>query len=274
MQLKRRVMIASCLLLTGLGIGPAVGSENRILVQSTTSTQNSGLYSHILPLFQERTGIRVDVVAVGTGQAIRNASQGDADVLLVHAKEAEEAFVASGHGVARHPLMYNDFVLIGPASDPARLARADGLGDGLTRLSAGAAPFLSRGDDSGTHKKERKLWASADLAPGGQWYRETGSGMGTTIRMAIEMGAYTITDRASWIAFPDKGNHQVLFQGDPALFNQYGVIQIDPARHDHVNATGAKAFVDWLLGEQGQAAIAAYKVDGQQLFFPNAGSGS
>ncbi len=244
----------------------------RVLVQSTTSTQNSGLYDHLLPLFTEKTGIRVDVVAVGTGQAIRNASNGDADVLLVHAMDAEEAFVAAGHGLSRHDLMYNDFVVIGPSDDPARLAQAADLSDALTRLSAGDAVFVSRGDDSGTHEKERALWAEAgiDAEVFGNWYRETGSGMGATIRVATEMGGYTITDRATWISFGAKAGHVILAEGDPALFNQYGVIALNPERHPHVNIDGATAFLDWLLSEEGQKAIAAYRVDGQQLFFPNA----
>ena len=251
-------------------VSAASFAQERILVQSTTSTQNSGLYDHILPLFQEATGIRVDVVAVGTGQAIRNAANGDADVLLVHARAAEEAFVAEGHGLERFDLMYNDFVLVGPANDPAGVADAPDLATALTALATGAAPFVSRGDDSGTHKAERALWAAQNLSPEGAWYREAGSGMGTTLRLAVEMEGYTLSDRATWIAFEGKQDHRIVFEGDPALFNQYGIIALNPARHPHVNAEGARVFLDWMLSPEGQAAIAGYRRDGQQLFFPNA----
>ncbi|MGB0505089.1 MAG: substrate-binding domain-containing protein [Pikeienuella sp.] len=249
--------------------GPAAMAGQRVLVQSTTSTENSGLYRHILPMFMAETGIRVDVVAVGTGQAIRNASQGDADVLLVHSKADEEAFVAAGHGLLRHDLMYNDFVIVGLESDPAEVAGMP-LNKALSQLAARQAVFVSRGDDSGTHKKERALWATVGEMPEGSWYRETGSGMGASLRVAIEMGAYILTDRGTWIAFQDKGDHQIMVEHDPALFNQYGLIAVNPERHAHVNGEGAAVFVDWLVGEQGQAAIAGYRVDGQQLFFPNA----
>ncbi len=249
-----------------------LAAEDRVLVQSTTSTQNSGLYDHLLPIFREASGIRVDVVAVGTGQAIRNASNGDADVLLVHARAAEEAFVAEGHGITRFDVMYNDFVVVGPLDDPAGLADAGVLQDALLMLAEGAAIFVSRGDDSGTHKMERSLWADAGRDPDtfGSWYRETGSGMGATLRVAVEMGGYTLTDRATWIAFQGKGDYRIVVEDDPALFNQYGVIALNPERHPHVNVKGAAVFLDWLLGPDGQAAIAGYRVDGEQLFTPNA----
>lgn len=251
----------------------ATAQEGRVLVQSTTSTQNSGLYDYLLPVFEAETGLQVAVVAVGTGQAINNARNGDADVLLVHAKEAEEAFVAQGFGIERYDLMYNDFVLIGPASDPASLGAAQTLGEALTRMATGAAKFVSRGDDSGTHKKERALWASAslqDVALPSDWYYESGAGMGATLRVAIELGGYTLTDRASWIAFEGKRDHKILLQGDMALFNQYGIIPVNPEKHAHVNAAGAQRFVDWMLSERGQSLIAAFRIDGEQLFFPNA----
>ena len=244
-----------------------------MLVQSTTSTQNSGLYTYLLPQFEEQSGIRVDVVAVGTGQAIRNARNGDADVLIVHAKAAEDAFVAEGWGVERHDLMYNDFVVVGPAEDPAGLAEATSLREALAKLHRGEgdAIFISRGDDSGTHKKELELWATySEGPPAGEHYRETGSGMGATLRVAVEMNAYTLSDRATWLAYAAPMAHRVLVAGDAALFNQYGVIMVNPTRHPHVNTSGAEALVDWLLGAEGQAAIAGYEVGGTPLFFPNA----
>jgi tungstate transport system substrate-binding protein len=248
-------------------------AEDFIIVQSTTSTQNSGLFEHILPIFQARSGIEVRVVAVGTGQAIRNATNGDGDVLLVHAKPAEEAFVAEGHGLGRADLMYNDFVLVGPAEDPADLAAASDAVTALARIAETGAIFASRGDDSGTHLAEMRLWAETGVDPtdsSGGWYRELGVGMGATLNAGVAMGAYVLTDRATWIAFRNKGDHRIWVQGDPRLFNQYGVILVNPDRHPGVNAGAARTFVDWLLSDEGQAAIAAYRVDGQQLFFPNA----
>lgn len=253
---------------------PMAVLADSILVQSTTSTQNSGLYDYLLPIFEAETGIDVRVVAVGTGQAIRNAKNGDADVLLVHARSAEEAFVADGWGVSRSDLMYNDFVIVGPADDPAEVAGSEDVTWALQQLAGQAAIFASRGDDSGTHKAEMRLWDQAGVdaaAASGTWYRETGSGMGATLNVGIAMGAYVLTDRATWIAFANKGDHRVVVEGDPRLFNQYGIILVNPARHAHVNADAGQTFVDWMLSADGQAAIAAYRVDGQQLFFPNAG---
>lgn len=244
-----------------------------ILVQSTTSTQNSGLFDHLLPLFEAETGIAVRVVAVGTGQAIRNASMGDGDVLFVHDTGAERAFVAEGHGIARHDVMYNDFVLVGPASDPAGIAGLDDAAAALAGIADARAPFVSRGDDSGTHRAERALWSDAGIDAAdasGTWYRETGAGMGATLNIARGMGAYTLTDRATWIAFGNRGDHRILVEGDPKLFNQYGIVGVDPARHPTVRAAAARAFVDWIVSPVGQAAIAAFRVDGQQVFFPNA----
>ena len=251
--------------------GGTLAAPSHILVQSTTSTQNSGLYDYLLPIFTDETGIEVRVVAVGTGQAIRNAANGDADILLVHAKDAELELIASGNGVERYNLMYNDFVIIGPNTDPAGLTRAADLTEALTLLSNGDAIFVSRGDDSGTHKKERTLWASIGhrAVPSG-WYRETGSGMGATIRAAIEMQGYTLTDRATWIAYEGKNDAQIVFEGDPELFNQYGVIAVNPAKHSHVNIKGAQVFIAWMLSDHGQELIGAYKRNDQQLFFPNA----
>ena len=256
--------------------GAAEATSRPVLVQSTTSTANSGLYDHLLPIFASKTGIEVRVVAVGTGQALRNARNCDGDLLIVHAKDAEEAFVAEGHGTARHDLMYNDFVIVGPEDDPAGLAGSDDAGVALARIEAAGTPFVSRGDDSGTHRKERALWAAAGIDPDGAsggWYREAGQGMGATLNIAAGMGAYALTDRATWLGFANRDGMAVLAEGDPGLFNQYGVIPVSPARCEAVNAEGAKALADWLLSGEGQEAIGAYRRDGAQLFFPNADGG-
>jgi tungstate transport system substrate-binding protein len=244
-----------------------------ITLASTTSTENSGLFAHLLPRFTEATGIAVRVVAVGTGQALRVARNGDADVLLVHHRPSEEAFVAEGYGVRRHDVMYNDFVLVGPRADPAGVRGRTDAAQALAQIAGARAPFASRGDDSGTHKKELGLWTAAGLDPsatGGAWYRETGSGMGAALNAAAAMGAYALTDRATWLAFRNKGDLEVLVEGDQRLFNPYGAILVNPARHPHVHAREGQAFIDWLVSDQGQAAIAAYRLDGRQLFFPNA----
>lgn len=249
-----------------------VGAE-AIVVQSTTSTKNSGLYDHILPIFEAASGVDVNVVAVGTGQAIRNAANCDGDVLLVHAKWAEEKFVAEGGGLTRADVMYNDFVIVGPASDPAGVSGMSDVKAALSKLADAEALFASRGDDSGTHKKERSLWAAAGVDPdaaSGAWYRETGSGMGATLNTGIGMGAYVMTDRATWISFGNMQDYTIHVEGDPALFNQYGVILVNPDRCPTVKAEAGQAFIDWLLSEAGQSAIAAHQIDGQQLFFPNA----
>ncbi|MEM9100390.1 MAG: substrate-binding domain-containing protein [Pseudomonadota bacterium] len=252
---------------------PAGAAERFILLQSTTSTENSGLFDHILPIFYEETGIEVRVVAVGTGQAIRNAANGDADVLWVHAKPAEEAFVASGYGLARADVMYNDFVIVGPPSDPAGIARSTDALSALTGIADAQAVFVSRGDNSGTNQAELRLWEQTGFDPrtvSGTWYRETGSGMGATLNIGIGMDGYVLTDRATWIAFGNKRAHQILVEGDPRLFNQYGIIAINSERHPHVKADLAQAFIDWVLSEDGQAAIGEFTVSGEQLFFPNA----
>ena len=252
--------------------GPAAAQDRFIVVQSTTSTQNSGLYDHILPMFREKTGIEVRVVAVGTGQAIRNAANGDGDVLLVHARAAEEEFVAEGYGIARFDVMYNDFVVVGPRADPAGVAGMTDAVAALAKIAQAEAVFASRGDDSGTHKAELELWNAAGVdvsAASGGWYRETGSGMGTTLNTGIGMGAYVMTDRATWISFGNKGAHRIAVEGDPRLFNQYGIILVNPGKHPNVKADLGQRFVDWVLSGEGQAAIASFTVDGQQLFFPN-----
>ena len=267
-----RSILAACLTLAA----PAFAADPYIILQSTTSTQNSGLYDFILPKFTDATGISVRVVAVGTGQAIKNAANCDGDVLLVHAKSAEEAFVADGFGVERYDLMYNDFVLVGPPNDPADLKDDETASDAFSGIAKEETIFASRGDESGTHKKERTLWDSIEIDPtkaSGAWYRETGSGMGATLNIAVEMNAYALTDRATWLAFQNQRDHEIVFEGDPALFNQYGVILVDQDHCPKVKAEEGQAFVDWLLGE-GQAEIGAYTRDGTQLFFPNAQSGN
>lgn len=269
--------VLATFVLGAAAVSAAHADEKFIIVQSTTSTQNSGLFDHILPAFRDRTGIEVRVVAVGTGQAIRNAVNGDGDVLLVHSKPSEETFVADGFGVSRADVMYNDFVIVGPASDPAGIKGSRDAVAALPKISASETPFASRGDDSGTHKAELRLWQAADIdaaASSGTWYRETGSGMGSTLNTAIGMDAYVMTDRATWIAFGNKGSHEIMVEGDPRMFNQYGVILVNPNAHPHVKAEMGQVFIDWLLSKEGQAAIADYTVDGQQLFFPNANDGS
>lgn len=266
-------LVAHVLLAFALA-GTTAARDQFIVVQSTTSTQNSGLFEHILPIFQAQSGIEVRVVAVGTGQAIKNAMNGDGDVLFVHAKAAEEAFVADGHGVERFDVMYNDFVIIGPPSDPAGVAGTSDVVAALTRIAETQAPFASRGDDSGTHKAERRLWQEAGIdvaAASGGWYRETGSGMGATLNTGTGMRAYVLTDRATWIAYGNKGDYQIVVEGDPRMFNPYGIILVNPAKHPQVKAEAGQAFIDWVLSEAGQQAIAEYKIDGQSLFFPNAG---
>ncbi|WP_424986834.1 substrate-binding domain-containing protein [Microbulbifer sp. S227A] len=251
----------------------ALADDGFIVVQSTTSTQNSGLLDAILPTFRDKTGIEVRVVAVGTGQAIKNAMNGDGDVLLVHAKPAEEKFVADGWGVERKDVMYNDFVLIGPEEDPAGIAGGKDIVAALRQIAETEAAFASRGDDSGTHKAELRHWGAAEVdvaTHSGAWYRETGSGMGATLNAAAGMDAYVLSDRATWIAFGNKEGMKILVEGDPRLFNQYGVILVNPEQHPHVKSAEGQSFIDWLTGEEGQSAIAGYQLDGQQLFFPNA----
>jgi tungstate transport system substrate-binding protein len=257
-----------------LFVMPEIGNAGQsIIVQSTTSTQNSGLFDHILPLFESQTGISVNVVAVGTGQALKNGRNGDGDVLLVHAKAAEEKFVNEGYGVKRFDIMYNDFVIVGPSGDPASLLGTSDILITLKKISDTGSIFASRGDDSGTHKKELQLWQQAGIdveSQSGNWYRETGSGMGATLNLASSMGAYTLSDRATWIVFQNKNDLKILSQGDSKLFNQYGVILVNPERHNHVKEKLGMMFINWLIGDQGQAAIASYKLNGAQSFFPNA----
>lgn len=273
MEKHRLATLATTAFAAALALGQPAGAGEFIIVQSTTSTQNSGLYDALLPQFTAEAGIEVRVVAVGTGQAIKNARNCDGDVLLVHARAAEEAFVAAGFGVARSDVMYNDFIIVGPPADPAGVAGSHDVLAALAAIKGAGAPFASRGDDSGTNKKELALWRAAGIDPttdSGGWYRETGSGMGATLNLAVGMGAYTMTDRATWIAFGNKGDFAIMVEGDAALFNQYGVILVNPERCPNVKAAAGQAFIDWLLSGEGQGAIAAYQRDGQQLFFPNA----
>ena len=272
---KRRTILLAAMIAMVVGFPRMSQSQDErfIVVQSTTSTKNSGLYDHILPIFEEKTGIDVRVVAVGTGQALKNAANCDGDVLLVHARPAEEKFVAEGYGVKRTDLMYNDFVIVGPESDPAGIAGMSDAEAALAKIAETRAPFASRGDDSGTHKKEMRLWQAAGVDPtgaSGQWYRETGSGMGATLNTAVGMGAYALTDRATWISFGNKGDYQIAVEGDEAMFNQYGVILVNQEKCPNVKADMGQAFIDWLLSPEGQKAIAGFEVEGQQLFTPNA----
>ena len=278
----RRPIFAALPLAAALAVslscaGVDVQAQDRfIIVQSTTSTEASGLYEHLLPTFTGQTGIEVRVVAVGTGQAIGNAENCDGDVLLVHATEAEEAFVEAGFGTARTDLMYNDFVVVGPRSDPAGVAGTADVEAALRRIAEAGAPFASRGDDSGTHKAELRLWRRAGVDPAsasGGWYRETGSGMGGTLNTAVGMGAYALTDRATWIGFGNKDGFQIAVEGDEDLFNQYGIIPVSPEHCPHVKADMARSFAEWLVSDEGQEAIASFRVNGLQLFFPNAPRG-
>jgi tungstate transport system substrate-binding protein len=274
-MLGKKAVIAIFILPWMLTVIPVASAERFIIVQSTTSTQNSGLLRFLLPKFTKETGIAVRVVAVGTGQALKNASNGDGDVLLVHAKNAEEKFVTAGYGVKRFDLMYNDFIVVGPKSDPARIFGVKNVVEALTAVAKAKALFASRGDNSGTYKKELALWRLAGVDPkkaSGRWYRETGSGMGATLNATVGMNAYTLTDRATWIAFGNKGQHNIVVQGDKRLFNQYGIILVNPKKHLHVKAKMGQRFIDWMLGPKGQGAIATFRVNRQQLFIPNAKS--
>ena len=276
----RRTLATAAILAALLAIllpAQAAGAEHFIIVASTTSTQNSGLFGHILPLFTKKTGIRVRIVAVGTGQAIRLARNGDADVLFVHHRASEEKFVRDGYGVRRFDVMYNDFIIVGPKKDPARVKGEADVAKALSAIARGAevagAVFTSRGDDSGTHKKELSLWKAAGVdvaAKSGSWYRETGSGMGATLNTASAMSAYALTDRATWLNFKNRGGLGVLVEGDKRLYNQYGVILVSPERHPHVKAKLGRAFIGWLTSPEGQAAIGEYKIKGNPAFFPNA----
>ena len=251
---------------------PAIAEDRSIVVASTTSTQDSGLFGYLLPIFKAKTGIEVKVIAQGTGQALDTARRGDADVVFVHAKPQEEKFLAGGFGVRRFDVMYNDFVLIGPMDDPAGLKGKD-IETALKTIQAKGTPFVSRGDRSGTHAAELALWKQAGIniaAAKGPWYREIGQGMGAALNAASGMNGYVLSDRGTWISFKNRGDLQIVVEGDKRLFNQYGVMLVNPEKYPSVKKELGQAFVDWLISPEGQAAIAGYKIDGEQLFFPDA----
>jgi tungstate transport system substrate-binding protein len=272
-MLSRRSIFA--LALSGLIASNAVAfaQEQSIVVASTTSTQDSGLFAHILPLFKQKTGIDVKVISQGTGQALDTGRRGDADVVFVHARSQEEKFVAEGFGVARHPVMYNDFILIGPKSDPAGIKGSKDIAAALTTIKAKQAPFVSRGDKSGTHSAELGLWKIANIditQDKGSWYREIGQGMGAALNTASSMNGYVLSDRGTWLSFKNRGDLEIVVEGDKRLFNQYGITLVNPAKHPHVKKELGQKFIDWVLSPEGQKAIADYKINGEQLFFPNA----
>ena len=262
----------AALLLTATLVSPGTAQERSVRMLSTTSTENSGLFSYLLPIFESKTGIRVHVVAVGTGQALRAARNGDADVLMVHDKASELKFIADGHGIERREVMYNDFVIVGPREDPAKIGGNKDVIRALQMIKKSGAAFVSRGDDSGTHKAERRLWRAAGIEPEGRsnpWYREAGSGMGATLNIAAGMNAYTLTDRGTWLSFRNRRSLSVLVEGNPLLFNQYGIMLVNPARHPHVKVAEGRALIEWITSPEGQRAIGAFTINGQQLFMPN-----
>ena len=266
----RRTILALALLALAL---PAAAQDRPITIASTTSTEQSGLFGHILPVFTRETGIAVRVVALGTGQALDVGRRGDADVVFVHDRAAEERFVREGFGGPRRHVMYNDFVLVGPASDPARVAGGRDITAALRRIAETRASFVSRGDRSGTHAAELRLWqqAGADPVAGrGQWYREVGQGMGPALNTAAAQNAYVLADRGTWLSFRNRQDQRILVEGDTRLFNQYGVMLVNPQRHPHVKAAEGQRFIDWIVSPAGQAAIASFTIGGEQLFFPNA----
>jgi tungstate transport system substrate-binding protein len=269
--LTRRLLIAAAVTLAFTGHASA--QDKSIVVASTTSTQDSGLFGHILPMFKAKTGIEVKVVAQGTGQALDTARRGDADVVFVHAKPAEEKFLSEGFGVKRYPVMYNDFILIGPKSDPAGIKGSKDIVVALGAIKAKGADFISRGDKSGTHQAEINLWkvAGVDISKDkGPWYKEIGQGMGAALNTASASNAYVLADRGTWLSFKNRGDLVIAVEGDKRLFNQYGVMLVNPEKHPSVKAEAGQSFIDWLISPEGQAAIGEYKIDGQQLFFPNA----
>jgi tungstate transport system substrate-binding protein len=270
----RRLLLALAVFSFAL---PAVAQQNSIVVASTTSTQDSGLFGYLLPLFKAHSGIDVKVVAVGTGQALDIGRRGDADVVFVHAKPEEEKFIAEGAGVKRFAVMYNDFVLIGPRSDPAGIGRSKDISAALRTIKAKGQSFISRGDRSGTHIAELKLWKQAGIDiehDKGPWYKSIGQGMGAALNTASASEGYVLSDRGTWLSFKNKGDLAIVVQGDKRLFNQYGVMLVNPVKHPHVKKAQSQQFIDWLISPKGQSAIANYKINGQELFFPNAGDPS
>ena len=264
-RIQRLVALTTTLFICSLSF-----ANESIIVASTTSTQNSGLFGYILPKFKEKTGIDVKVIAQGTGQALETGRRGDADVLFVHNRKAEEKFVTDGFGVNRKDVMYNDFVLIGPKDDPAGIKQSKDVKDAMQRLAKNNALFISRGDKSGTHSAEKRYWSAANVDPKSTTgYRESGSGMGATLNMASGMDAYTLSDRGTWLSFKNRQHLEVVFSGDPAMFNPYGIILVNPSKHKHVKQTSGEAFIDWITSQEGRDAIAEYKINGEQLFFPS-----
>jgi tungstate transport system substrate-binding protein len=265
-------LLLSALTTISFNSSPAIAQEKSIIVSSTTSTEQSGLFGYILPIFKMKTGIDVKVVAVGTGQALDIGRRGDADVVFVHDKPAEEIFVQEGYSTKRNEVMYNDFVLIGPKSDPAKVGGGKDIQAAFQKIAAAQAPFVSRGDKSGTHSAELRYWKGAGIAvsPSQSWYKETGSGMGPALNTASAMNGYILADRATWLSFKNRGDLTILVQGDPKLFNQYGVMLVNPAKYPNVKKTEGQAFIDWLISKNGQDVIASYQIGGEQLFFPNA----
>ncbi|WP_081136923.1 substrate-binding domain-containing protein [Halomonas sp. BC2] len=268
---KTTTLVTASLCTTALAWSASLlANDDYITLASTTSTENSGLFGAILPVFTEATGIDVRVVAVGTGQAFEIARRGDTDSLLVHDTAGEEQFVADGYATERLDVMYNDFVIVGPSDDPANIADSDSVSDAFARIADSESPFASRGDDSGTHRAELRLWEDAGVTPQGDWYRELGSGMGPTLNTAAGMNAYSFTDRATWVAFENPQDLTLLFEGDEALFNQYGSLLLSQEQHPHLKHELATQWHEWLVSDEGQQAIADFKVNDQQLFFPNA----
>ncbi|MEL3890456.1 extracellular solute-binding protein [Ferrovibrio sp. MS7] len=270
---RRHLLGLAASLTLALSSAAALAQDKFIIVASTTSTEQSGLFGHILPIFTKKTGIQVRVVAQGTGQALKTAEQGNADVVFVHDRVAELKFAADGWGIDRSEVMYNDFVIVGPKSDPAKVGGSKDVVAAYRKIAEAKAPFASRGDSSGTHAAELRIWKEANIdvkTAGAGWYRETGSGMGPTLNTASAMNAYAFTDRGTWLSFKNRGDLVVSVEGDVKLFNQYGVMLVNPAKHAHVKVSEGKAFIDWITSKEGQDAIASYKIEGQQLFFPNA----
>jgi tungstate transport system substrate-binding protein len=269
-----RQIMAAAAIVAAVSIAPAHAEDKSIVVSSTTSTQDSGLFGYILPEFKQKTGIDVKVVAQGTGQALDTGRRGDADVVFVHAKSAEEKFLAEGEGVKRYPVMYNDFVLIGPKNDPAGVKRMKDVAKAFQQIKNKQASFVSRGDRSGTHIAELAIWnkdAGIDIEKDkGPWYKSIGQGMGAALNTASAMNAYVLSDRGTWLSFKNRGDLQILVEGDKRLFNQYGVMLVNPAKHPNVKKDLAQQFIDWLVSPEGQKTIANYKINGEQLFYPNA----
>ena len=268
---RSALVLSAALAIASALVASAGAAEQKVIrLATTTSTENSGLLGYLLPEFKRDTGYTVHVVAVGTGKALRMGRDGDVDLVLVHARPAEERFMAEGHGVNRRDVMYNDFVIVGPANDPAAVRGSQSVDEALRRIADGDQLFVSRGDDSGTHKKEQRLWQEAGIVPSGRWYREAGQGMGKVLQMSGELDAYTLTDRGTWLSMRDKLPLKLLFEGDERLHNPYGIIAVNPKRHPHTDITGATSLIGWLTSDKAQRLINEYRVNGERLFIPNA----